>query len=68
MSCFGTPTNSSGLSMLVSFDLVDEGGVDLVGVTSNAGLLVDGTLLLVVETGVTLGCCCGRGTGDGSSE
>ena len=53
--------------MLASFDLVDEGGVALVGVTSNAGLLVDGTLLLV-ETGVTLDCCCRCGTGDGSSK
>ena len=67
MSCFGTPTESSGLSMLVSFDLAAVGGVPLVGVTSNAGLLVDGTLLLLGgETGLTLGCGCG--TGDGSSK
>jgi hypothetical protein len=67
MSCFGTPTDNSGLSMLVSFDLVELGGVPLVGVTSNAGLLVDGTLLLLaVVAGLTHDC--GRGTGDGSSE
>ena len=27
MSCFGIPTDSSGLSILVSFDLAEEGGV-----------------------------------------
>lgn len=67
MSCLGTPTDSSGLSMLVSFDLAEVGGVPLVGVTLNAGLLVDGTLpLLADEMGLTLGC--GRVMGDGSSE
>ena len=56
MSCFGTPTESSGLSILVSFDLAAVGGVPLVGVTSNAGLLVEGTLLLLGgETGLILG-------------
>ena len=50
--------------MLVSFDLVELGGVPLKGVTSNAGLFVDGTLPLLA--GLTHDC--GRGTGDGSSE
>ena len=70
ISCFGTPTDSFGLSMLVSLDLAEEGGVPRerreVGVTSNAGLPVDGPLLLVVTTGLTLGC--GRGTREGSSK
>ena len=68
-SCFGLafPTFSSGLSMLSSIDLVEEGGVpfDLkVGVTSNAGLLTEGA----VVGGAELILGCGRGKRTRSSE
>lgn len=70
ISCLGlaNPIVSSGLSMLVSFDLVEEGGVSLdrseVGVSSNAGLLRDCT----VVGGVGLSFGCRRSTGAGPSE